>query len=230
MIREDGAMAKITWFGHAAFQVELAGKRVLIDPWLDGNPTSPIKASEISKADIVYVTHDHGDHLGDAIAICKRTGATFVSTFELGNHAKENGVKDVVGLNIGGHAELMGIKLHIVQAFHTSSKGAPTGVIVEGEGKTIYHTGDTGLFGDMQLIGKLYKPSLALLPIGGYYTMGALEAAEAVKLLKPKIVIPMHYKTFPVLAQSADEFVEKVKKKAPRVKVAVLNPGESLEF
>jgi len=225
----DG-MAKITWFGHAAFQIELAGKTVLVDPWLDGNPTSPIKASEIGKADIVYVTHDHGDHLGDAIAICKRTGAAFVSTFELGNYASENGVKNVVGLNIGGCVEVKGLKLHMVQAFHTSSKGAPTGVVVEGEGKTVYHAGDTGLFMDMKLIGQLYKPDLALLPIGGYYTMGALEAAEAVKLLKPKAVIPMHYKTFPVLAQSADEFVEKVKKKALKVKVVVLNPGQSYEF
>ncbi|MCS7123812.1 MAG: metal-dependent hydrolase [Candidatus Bathyarchaeota archaeon] len=223
-------MAKATWFGHAAFKIELAGKTVLIDPWLDGNPTSPIKASEIAKADIVYVTHDHGDHLGDAIVICKRTGASFVSTFELGNYAKENGVMDVVGLNIGGCVEVKSLKLHMVQAFHTSSKGAPTGVVVEGEGKTVYHAGDTGLFMDMKLIGQLYKPDLALLPIGGYYTMGALEAAEAVKLLKPKVVVPMHYKTFPVLAQSVDEFVEKVKKRAPRVKVVVLNPGESFEF
>jgi len=223
-------MAKITWLGHAAFQIELAGKTVLVDPWLDGNPASPIKASEIGKADIVYVTHDHGDHLGDAITICKRTDATFVSTYELGNYASENGVKNVVGINIGGCVGVKGVKLHVVQAFHTSSKGAPTGVVLKGEGKSVYHAGDTGLFMDMKLIGQLYKPDLALLPIGGYYTMGALEAAEAVKLLKPKAVIPMHYRTFPVLAQSADEFIEKVKKKAAKVKVVVLNPGESFEF
>jgi L-ascorbate metabolism protein UlaG (beta-lactamase superfamily) len=223
-------MAKVTWFGHAAFQLDLAGKTVLIDPWLDGNPSSPVKASEVSKVDVVYVTHDHSDHLGDAVAICKRTGATFASTFELGNYASENGVKSVVGFNIGGCVDVEGIKLHMVQAFHTSSRGAPTGVVVEGEGKTIYHAGDTGLFTDMELIGRLYKPDLALLPIGGYYTMGALEAAEAVKLLKPKAVIPMHYKTFPVLARSAEDFVEKLKKKAAKVKVVVLNPGESFEF
>jgi len=223
-------LARVTWFGHASFKIEVADKIVLIDPWLDGNPFSPVKASEIGRADIVYVTHDHGDHLGDAVDICKRTNATFVSTFELGNYASENGVKDVVGLNIGGCAEVKGVKLYMVQAFHTCSRGAPTGVIVEAEGKRVYHAGDTGLFGDMKLIGQIYKPDLALLPIGGYYTMGALEAAEAVKLLKPKAVIPMHYMTFPVLAQSADEFVKKVKKKAPRVKVVVLNPGESCQF
>lgn len=223
-------MARITWFGHAAFKIEIANKTVLIDPWLDGNPASPIKASEIERADIVYVTHDHDDHLGDAVAICKRTGATFVSTFELGNYAGEKGVKNVVGLNIGGYVEVKGVKLRMVQAFHTSSRGAPTGVIVEGEEKAVYHAGDTGLFGDMRLFGELYKLDLALIPIGGYYTMGASEAAEAVKLLNPKVVIPMHYKTFPVLAQSAYDFVEKVREKTPNVKVVVLNSGESYKF
>jgi L-ascorbate metabolism protein UlaG (beta-lactamase superfamily) len=223
-------LAKVTWFGHASFKIEVADKIVLIDPWLDGNPASLVKASEIDRADIVYVTHDHGDHMGDAVNICKRTNATFVSTFELGNYASENGVKDVVGLNIGGCAEVKGVKLYMVQAFHTCLRGAPTGVIVEAEGKRVYHAGDTGLFGDMKLIGQIYKPDLALLPIGRYYTMGALEAAEAVRLLKPKVVIPMHYRTFPVLAQSADEFAKKVKKKAPRVKVVILNPGESYQF
>ncbi|MCL6579448.1 MAG: metal-dependent hydrolase [Candidatus Bathyarchaeota archaeon] len=223
-------MTKVTWFGHAAFKIEIANRIVLVDPWLSGNPTSPIKASEITKADIVYVTHDHGDHLGDAIDICKRTGATFVANIELGDFAKENGVKNVEGLNIGGSVEVKGIRLLITQALHTDSRGAPTGVIVEGEGKRVYHAGDTGLFGDMSLIGELYKPDLALIPIGGYYTMGAKEAAEAVKMLKPKAVIPMHYKTFPVLAKSADEFVKIVKEKVPKVKVVTLKPGESYQF
>ncbi|MEM2106138.1 MAG: metal-dependent hydrolase [Candidatus Bathyarchaeia archaeon] len=223
-------MARITWFGHAAFKVEIAGKVVLVDPWLDGNPTSPVKASEITKAEVVYVTHDHGDHLGDAVGICKKTGATFVGTFELGNYAQNEGVKNVVGLNIGGSADVKGLRIHVVHAFHTASKGAPTGVVIEGEGKSVYHAGDTGVFGDMQIIGELYKPDVALIPIGGYYTMGALEAAEAVRLIKPKAVIPMHYKTFPVLAQSADEFIRLVSEKAHKVKVVVLKPGESYEF
>jgi len=223
-------LAKVTWFGHAAFKIEIANRIVLVDPWLSGNPTSPIKASEITQADIVYVTHDHGDHLGDTIDICKRTGATFVANIELGDFAKENGIKNVEGLNIGGSVEVKGIRLLITQALHTDSRGAPTGVIVEGEGKRVYHAGDTGLFGDMSLIGELYKPDLALIPIGGYYTMGAKEAAEAVKMLKPKAVIPMHYKTFPVLAQSADEFVKIVNEKVPKVKVVTLKPGESYQF
>ena len=223
-------MARITWFGHAAFKIEIADKIVLIDPWLDGNPTSPVKASEITKADIVYVTHDHGDHLGDAFNICKRTNATFMAAVELGDHAEENGVKNVAGLNLGGSVEIKGVRLTIVQAFHTASRGTPTGVIIEGEGKTVYHAGDTGLFGDMHFFEELYKLDLALIPIGGYYTMGVKEAAEAVKLLKPKAVIPMHYRTFPVLAQSADEFARNIREKMPKVKVVVLNPGGSYQF
>jgi len=223
-------LARITWFGHAAFSIEMAGNTVLVDPFLDGNPVSPVKASEIDRADVVFVTHDHGDHLGDAFSICKRTGATLMATIELTDYAEENGVKKVAGLNIGGSVGVKGVKLSVVQAFHTASRGAPTGVIIEGEGKTVYHAGDTGLFGDMHLLGEFYKLDLALIPIGGYYTMGAREASEAVKLLSPKAVIPMHYKTFPVLAQSADEFVKYVRDKALKVKVVVLKPGESYQF
>ncbi|MGD8505254.1 MAG: metal-dependent hydrolase [Candidatus Bathyarchaeota archaeon] len=223
-------MARITWFGHAAFKIEIAGKIVLVDPWLDGNPTSPVKSSEVTQADIVYITHDHGDHLGDAFDICRRTKSAFVATFELGNYAEENGVENVVGLNVGGSVEIEGVKLSVTQAFHTASKGAPTGVVIEGEDKTIYHAGDTALFGDMRLIGEIKRLDVAMIPIGGYYTMGANEAAEAVKMLKPKAVIPMHYKSFPVLAQSPEEFVRKAKGKMPEVKVVVLKPGESYEF
>jgi len=223
-------LVKITWFGHAAFKIEIANRTVLIDPWLDGNPTSPTKASEITKADIVYVTHDHGDHLGDAFNICKKTDATFVGVVELTGYAKENGVKNGAGLNIGGSVDIKGVKLTMTNAIHTASRGAPTGVIVEGEGKTVYHAGDTGFFGDMGFLGELYKLDVALVPIGGYYTMGAREAVEAVKLLKPKAVIPMHYKTFPVLAQSADEFARNVREKMPKVKVIILKPGESYQL
>jgi L-ascorbate metabolism protein UlaG (beta-lactamase superfamily) len=135
-----------------------------------------------------------------------------------------------MGINIGGRVEIQGVRLWMVHAFHTASKSAPTGVVIEGEGKAVYHAGDTGLFGDMRLIGELYKLDVALLPIGGYYTMEAREAAKAVKLLKPKVVIPMHYKTFPVLAQSTEEFAEKVKEMAIETRIVVLKPGESYQF
>ena len=223
-------MAKIRWLGHAGFEIELDGKIVLVDPWLDGNPKAACKPSEIVKADIVCVTHDHGDHLGDSIEICKRTGAVFLGTYELAALAQEKGVREAMGFNIGGTVNVKGINVTMVQAFHTCERGAPTGFIISGEGKTVYHAGDTGLFGDMKLIGEIYKPDVALLPIGDYYTMGALQASEAVRLIKPKIVVPMHYMTFPVLAQSANGFVSLVREKAPEVKVVVLNPGESFEF
>ena len=188
------------------------------------------KSSEIKQADIVYVTHDHADHLGDALSICKRTNATFVSVIDLAAYAEEQDVKKIFGLNIGGSMEIDSVRLTMVQAFHTAVRGAPTGVIVEGEGKAVYHAGDTGLFGDMRLFGEIYKLDLALLPIGGYYTMDAKQAAEATKLLNPKAVIPMHYKTFPVIAQSADEFAKIVKEKTPKVRVVALKPGESYQF
>jgi L-ascorbate metabolism protein UlaG (beta-lactamase superfamily) len=223
-------MAKITWFGHAAFKIELENKIVLVDPWLDGNPASSTRASEITQADIVYVTHDHSDHLGDAFDICKRTNATFVAAVELAEHGRKEGIKNVAGLNIGGGTTIKEVRLTVVQATHTASKGTPTGVIIEGEGKTIYHAGDTGLLGDMRLFGELYGIDLALLPIGGYYTMGAREAAEAVKLLNPKAVIPMHYGSFPVLAKSADEFVKYAKEKSPKVKIIVLKPGGNYQL
>ncbi|MEM2917719.1 MAG: metal-dependent hydrolase [Candidatus Bathyarchaeia archaeon] len=222
-------MVKIRWLGHAACEIEMNGKIVLIDPWLDGNPKAAVKASDIKKADIVCVTHDHMDHLGDAFQICKRTGATFVGTYELGTHARENGVKEVVGINVGGTTDVKGIKVSMVQAIHTSGKGVAVGFIIKGEEKTIYHAGDTAVFGDMKLIGEIYHPDIAMLPIGGYYTMGAEEAAEAVKLIQPKIVIPIHYGTFPVLASTAEEFIKNVKERAPKVKVVALNPGEAYQ-
>jgi len=223
-------MVKITWLGHAAFKIEIAGSIVLIDPWLDGNPAASVKASDITKADIVFVTHDHHDHLGDAFSLCKRTKAAFVAIVELARFAQENGVQNVTGLNIGGGTQIGGVRVFVVQAIHTAAKGAPTGVIVEGGGKAVYHAGDTALFGDMRLVGELYHPDVALIPIGGYYTMGPTEASEAVKMLNPKTVIPMHYKTFPVLTQSADEFARMVKERAVNVNVAVLKSGESYKF
>jgi L-ascorbate metabolism protein UlaG (beta-lactamase superfamily) len=203
---------------------------LFIDPWLEGNPMAPVMASDIKKADIVCVTHDHEDHLGNAVEICKRTGATFVGIYELSVYAEENGVKDVVGINIGGTVDVKGISISMVQAFHSSTRGAPTGFVVKAEGKTIYHTGDTGLFGDMGLIGEIHRPDVALIPIGDYYTMGAREAAEAVKLIRPAVVIPMHYKTFPVLSQSAEGFIKIVREKAPEVKVVALKPGEAYQL
>jgi len=220
-------VGRIRWLGHSGFEIELANKILLIDPWLTGNPMAAVKASDIKKTDIVCVTHDHGDHLGDAVEICKRTGATFVGIHELGVYAREQGVKDVVGINIGGTVNVKGIGITMVQAFHSSTRGAPTGFVIKAEVKTIYHAGDTGLFGDMKLIGEIHRPDVALIPIGDYYTMGPRDAAEAVELIKPVVVIPMHYQTFPVLSPSAEDFIKFVKQRAPKVKVVALKLGEA---
>lgn len=223
-------MATIRWLSHAAFEIIHDKKIVLIDPYLTGNPLAPVRASEISKADIVCVTHDHHDHLGDAIDICKRTGATFVGIGELSQYAQSEGVKSVVGMNIGGTVEVKGIKISMVQALHSAIRGSPVGFVINLDGTKIYHAGDTALFSDMKIIGQLYEPKLACLPIGGHYTAGPKEAAEAARLINSKVVIPMHYMGSPVLAKSADEFVSIVKEKNPGIKVAVLKPGEKYEF
>jgi len=223
-------VAKMRWLGHSGFEIELVNKIILVDPWLDGNPLAPIKVVDIKKADIICVTHDHPDHLGDAIQICKQTGATFVGIYELSVYALEEDVKETAGINIGGTVKVKGIRISMVQAFHSSTRGAPTGLVIEAGRKTIYHAGDTGLFGDMRLISEIHRPDIALIPIGGYYTMGPEEAAEAVKLIKPAIVIPMHYQTYPVLTPSAEGFVKIVKEKTPDVKIIVLKPGETYQF
>jgi len=223
-------VVEIKWLGHAAFEIDIAKKILLIDPWLEGNPKASKKIEDLKKVDIVCVTHDHGDHLGDSVKICKQTEATFVGIYELGVYAKEQGVKNVVGFNVGGTAEVKGIKITMVQAFHSALRGSPIGFIISADGKTIYHAGDTGLFGDMRLIGEIYRPNVALIPIGGYYTMGSCEAAKAVELIKPNVVIPMHYQTFPVLASSAEEFRKAVEERKMAVKVIVLKPGESYKF
>ena len=223
-------MVEVKWLGHAAFEMKIANKVLLIDPWLEGNPKACKKVEDLKKVDIVCVTHDHGDHLGDAVEICKQSGAIFVGIHELGVYAKEQGVKDAVGFNIGGTVEVKGAKIAMVQAFHSALRGAPVGFIISADGKTVYHAGDTSLFGDMELISEIYRPNVALIPIGGYYTMGSQEAAKAVELIKPNVVIPMHYQTFPVLVSSAEEFRKAVKERMPEVMVVVLKPGESYKF
>lgn len=221
-------MVKIRWLGHSAFEISSSKDTVYIDPFLSENPKAVLKADEIRKADFIFVTHDHFDHMGDAVTIAKNTGATLVAVPELVSSISEN-IK-TVALNIGAMVDLNSLKVAFVPAFHTSSKGSPVGVILTLNKKTIYHAGDTGLFGDMKLIGEIYNPEVALLPVGGYYTMGPKEAAIAVSLIKPKIVIPMHYGTFPVLEQTPKKFVEEVKNKTPEVKVVTLNLGETYEF
>jgi L-ascorbate metabolism protein UlaG (beta-lactamase superfamily) len=220
---------KITYLGHASFKVEADGKTVYVDPWLNG-PTSPIKVKDVSEADIVLVTHDHGDHgYSEALEICKKTGAYFVAINELAIQAREQGVKNVHTLNIGGSVDIDGAIVTLVQAFHSCGMGAPTGFVVRFPSGTFYHPGDTSVFASMKLFGQLYKPDVAFLPIGSYYTMDVHQAAMATELIRPRVVIPMHYDTFPVIQADPAEFKRLVNKQVPETKVEIVKPGESVE-
>ncbi|MCC4766486.1 metal-dependent hydrolase [Methanosarcina sp. DH1] len=225
----------ITWLGHSAFLFE-ADKKLLIDPFISGNPLSPCSPEELNP-DIIAVTHGHRDHLGDTIEIGKRVGCRIISVHEVANYIKSKGVF-AEGMGKGGTVNVEGIKLTMTEALHSSSidasgfsfdGGSPAGFIIQINGHSIYHAGDTGVFGDMKLIGELYEPELALLPIGDKFTMGIKEATKAVELIQPKIVIPMHYSTFDVIKQDPEEFKRAVEAKVD-TKVIIMKPGESIKL
>ena len=202
----------ITWLGHASFMLE-DGLTVLIDPWISGNPACTRSLEDFQKVDLICVTHGHNDHLGDSLPLCKRTGAKLICSPEIGIYATRHGLDSEEGshpLDIGGAYRAEGIEINMVHALHTADilgeefdrdgtvmpgSGCCGYVVRMGEGPAVYHAGDTGVFGDMKLIGDLYGPDVALLPIGGRYTMGIREAACAAKLLAPRILIPIHYDT-----------------------------------
>jgi L-ascorbate metabolism protein UlaG (beta-lactamase superfamily) len=213
-----------------------AEKRLLIDPFISGNPLAPCTPKELNP-DVIAVTHGHHDHLGDTIEIGKRTGCRIISIHEVANYIKSKGVF-AEGMNKGGTMHVEGIKLTMTNALHSSSidasgfsfdGGSPAGFIIQINRRTVYHAGDTGVFGDMQLIGELYEPEIALLPIGGHFTMGIKEAVKAVELIRPKIAIPMHYNTFDVISQDPLEFQQSVESKTS-TKVIIMKPGESIEL
>ncbi len=228
------ANVKITWLGHAAFLLE-AEKKVLIDPFISGNPVAPCGPEELNP-DIIAVTHGHGDHLGDTIEIGARTGSRIFSIHEVANYIKSKGVF-AEGMNKGGTVNVEGITLTMTDALHSSSidasgfsfdGGCPAGFVIGIGGRSIYHAGDTAVFGDMQLIGEIYKPEIALLPIGDRFTMGINEALKAVELIRPKIVVPMHYNTFDVIRQDPVAFKQVVEAKTG-AKVFIMKPGDSIE-
>ncbi len=221
-------MGYIKWLGHAAFEAEVDGKIVYFDPWIT-NPLSPIKLDDIVRADVILVSHGHFDHTGESIEISKKTGAPIIAVYEIAEELGKKGAK-TIGMNIGGTVEIKGLQIVMVQAFHSSLWGAPAGFVVIGKETSIYHAGDTGVFYDMKLIGELYSPKIALLPIGSHFTMGPYEAAKAIELLQPEVVIPMHYGTFDVIKRDVKELIEEVKRRKLKVNVVALKPGEKYVF
>lgn len=213
---------EITWLGHSAVKI-LGSRTVIIDPFLTGNPAASTAPEAISEADAVVITHDHGDHLGDAFAIAKKTGAVVFGVHEIAVMAEAEGLT-AEGMNIGGTVENNGVTVHMVQALHSCEKGDPTGVVIELDGKKIYHAGDTGLTYDMKLIGEFFHPDLSFLPIGDRYTMGPASAAKAVEFTQTKRVIPIHYGTFPIISTDPEEFKQKV---GDMAEVIILKPGET---
>ncbi len=227
-------MAVIRYLGHAAFDVKLVGfdgkeKRILIDPWLE-NPLSPVKVADYRgvRVDYIIVTHDHSDHLGNAVELASLTRGAVVGVYEVAEKVRAQGV-EAIGGNVGGVLSVDDLFIVLTPALHSSSSGVPTGVVVGGSDARVYHAGDTGLFGDMALIGELYSPDIALLPIGGHFTMGVKEAVKAVQLLRPRVAVPMHYNTFPLIRADPGEFKKLVEALTP-AKVALLKPGDSLTY
>jgi L-ascorbate metabolism protein UlaG (beta-lactamase superfamily) len=211
---------EITFLGHSA--VKLRGsKTIYIDPFLSGNPAAAVTAGEIREADIVIVTHHHGDHLGDAFAIAEKTGAVVVGIHEVAVEAQSQGLT-AEGMNIGGTVDVKGVKVHMVTAWHSAEKGNAAGVVVEMDGRRIYHAGDTGLSYDMKLIGEFFQPDLSFIPIGDRYTMGIPSAVKAVEFIGTKRVIPIHYDTYPIVRSDAQEFKRRV---GALAEVIVLKPG-----
>jgi L-ascorbate metabolism protein UlaG (beta-lactamase superfamily) len=230
------AAASLTWLGHASFRLDSpGGKRIYVDPWFD-NPKCPANERNPERCDVIAVTHGHSDHVGSVVAITEKLGSVpIVALVELKGWLKAQGAQtdDIPGPNKGGTVTAEGIKFTLTNAFHSSSAddgtylGEAAGIVIELEdGKKIYFAGDTCVFGDMQLIGRIYSPDVAVLPIGGHFTMDPREAAVACELLGVKRVVPCHYGTFPLLAGTPDE----LKRLAKGVEVHAIDPGESIEL
>jgi len=229
------ANASLTWLGHASFRIDSPnGKRIYVDPWLSG-PTCPAEEKEPERVDIIAVTHGHGDHVGDVAALGKKHKPRLVAINELAGWLDGQGYPDAAagGMGKGGTVDVDGVKFTMTNAFHSSSTpdgsyaGEPAGVVVTLEnGFTLYHAGDTCVFGDMQLIGRIYGPDLAILPIGDHYTMGPREAAVALELLGVKRCVPCHWGTFPFLTGTPAQ----VRELAPDVEIVDIEPGQTIQL
>lgn len=231
-------MIQITWLGHATFEFQFPlGEVLLFDPWTEGNPAFP-KGYELKKVDVIALTHAHFDHVNDVVPIAQKFSPKVIGIFELASYFEKKGVKNTIAVNKGGTIDLGFAKLTMTQALHSSSikdgdnllyGGEAAGyVLAPKEERAAYFAGDTSLFGDMALIGEVYQPELALLPIGDHFTMGPHEAAHAARLLKVKRVIPMHYGTFPALTGRPEALAEKLTKDG--IEVWTLKQGQPVSW
>jgi L-ascorbate metabolism protein UlaG (beta-lactamase superfamily) len=226
---------EITWLGHSTFRIDTAGKTIVIDPWVNANPMCPEKNKKFEKLDLMLCTHGHGDHIGDAVPLIKQHQPKVVGIFELCIWLGKKGAKNVMPMNKGGSQTLEGVKVTMVHADHSCGIQEDDGTIIYGgeacgyvlefeNGLKLYHAGDTNVFGDMHIIRELYAPDVACLPIGDLFTMGPREVAYACQLLRPKVVVPMHFGTFPALTGNPRD-LEKVSEDLG-IHVMALKPGE----
>lgn len=222
---------KLTWLGHSAFTLDVDGHPVLIDPFLTGNPLAAAAPDELA-AEYILLSHGHGDHVGDTVSIAKRTGATVITNFEISNWLQTQGVEKTIGLNVGGQYDCGFLTAKSTPAIHSSSlpDGSNGGlscgyILTTPKGLRVYYAGDTALFSDMQLIGD-EGIDLAFFPIGDFFTMGPDDSLKAIKYVRPKIVIPMHYNTFPPIMQEAGKWANRVSSETDATPI-VIDPGQS---
>ncbi len=225
---------KLTWHGHSNFQIASSGVNILIDPFFEGNPVCKADCCSIAKPDLILVTHDHGDHVGQAVEIAKETGAKVGAVVGTTQALMQRGlpqelVLNGIGFNIGGSMTVNGAVVTMTQAYHSSDSGVAVGYIITlADGYTIYHAGDTGIFSGMEVWGRLYAIDLAALPIGGVFTMDPRQAALACSLLGCDAVTPMHWGTFPVLEKSTQAFARHLADLAPETRLMELRPGQTV--
>jgi L-ascorbate metabolism protein UlaG (beta-lactamase superfamily) len=227
---------RITWLGHATVLVTTArGTNILIDPFISGNPKYPAGYELPSSIPYILLTHGHGDHIADVVPVAKKHHSKVVAIYELADYVSGRGVSETIGMNLGGTVQLDDVAASMVEAKHSSGAqdehgthyvGVAAGyVLAIADGPVLYHAGDTAVFGDMKLIGDIYSPEVAMLPVGGFYTMGPKEAAHAVRLLGAKTVLPLHFGTFPPLTGTPQQLASLVDK---NIEVVEWQPGETV--